>query len=407
MVCLIDKIRGFTAMAVGIEHRGPLWVDGQFTVKVRGPGSEPGRAFRVRRPFALIGRISGADLRIDDPAVDDRHTFLFLDRRGLLGVDLLSRTGTRFAAEEAAWSWLGPGDLVEIAGRRVEIVQLRVDGSTINPPLSNDNPFDEADASRLASLTLEPIEATGPPWMLGSALAFVGSGEACAIRIENASASTTHCALLRTPTHAYVIDLLGNRTLVNDRTVEGASMLLDGDCLTIGQARFRVRSIAPVVQELSTFSHKTSKSTELVINPPEAMLARIVQAADPALDGSNRQILDVLRQFQSDTATLLEMQMERIEALNREIASLRAEFEKSRGPLPTPAAPLRLDLTPPPLATTDESATWLLDRLNTLETASRSTWKDLLGRITSTGNARIDTEVVRSLVPTRPGTIRE
>ena len=53
-----------------------------------------------------------------------------------------------------------------------------------------------------------------------------------------------------------------------------------------------------------------------------------------------------------------------------------------RGPTRSPpAAPLRIDLKPaPPQATTDESASWLLDRLNTLETESRSTWKDLLGR---------------------------
>ena len=57
-------------MVVGRDDRGPLWVDGQFTVRVRGPGPEPGRIIRLRRPFALIGQIPGADIRIDDPAVD-------------------------------------------------------------------------------------------------------------------------------------------------------------------------------------------------------------------------------------------------------------------------------------------------------------------------------------------------
>jgi pSer/pThr/pTyr-binding forkhead associated (FHA) protein len=377
-------------MAVGKEVRGSLWVDGQFTVRVRGPGAEAGRAFRVRRPFALIGQIPGADLRIDDPEVDGRHAFLILDRRGLFGVDLLSRTGTRFAAATAPWSWLGPGDILEVAGRRIEIVQLRVDGSTINPPLSNDDPFAEVHASRLAALTLEPLDTPGPPWMLGSSLAFVGSGDACAIRIENASASTTHCALYRIGSNAYVIDLLGQRTLINDRAVEGASMLLDGDILTIGQARFLVKLDAQVVQELLLSTPVHSTSTELALAPREAMLARILDAADPAHAESTHEILDVLRQFQADAATLLEAQMERIDALNREIASLRDEVRDSRGP--------------PSRATTDESASWLLDRLNTLETESRSTWRDLLGRISSTVNPATDPGPGQSLAPTRPGT---
>jgi FHA domain len=386
-------------MAVGKEVRGPLWVDGQFTVRVRGPGSEPGRVVRVRRPFALIGQIPGADLRIDDPDVDGRHVFLLLDRRGIFGVDLLTRTGTRFAGAVSASSWLGAGDVLEVAGRRVELLQLRVDGSPIDPPLANVDLLADADPSELVAMTLEPLDSPGPPWMLGSALAFAGRGDACAIRIDHASASRTHCALLRGPSEAYVIDLLGRRTLVNERPVEGASALLDGDVLTIGQARFAIRverpslistsiqipqpdAINPVVP--MRLADACQGSRELALNPRETMLAMMLGAAESGRDSSRHEVLDVLRQFQSDTATLLEAQIERIETLNREIASLRNEVQGIRGPLGPPAPPLRLDLKPLEPAPSDESASWLLDRLNTLETESRSTWKDLLGRIAST-----------------------
>jgi hypothetical protein len=410
-------------MAVGKEVRGPLWVDGQFTVRVRGPGSEPGRVIRVRRPFALIGQIPGADIRIDDPAVDGRHGFLLLDRRGIFGVDLLTRTGTRFAGAVSASAWMGAGDVLEVAGRRVELLQLRVDGTPIDPPLANVDLLADADASELVELTLEPLDTPGPPWMLGSALAFVGRGEACAIRIDHVSASRTHCALLRGSSTAYVIDLLGRRTLVNERPVEGASALLDGDVLTLGQARFGVRverpsltststSIqihqpdainpgAPVV--LSRLANAYQGSQELALNPRETMLAMLLGAAESGRDSSSHEVLDVLRQFQSDTATLLEAQIERIEALNREIASLRNEVQGIRGPLGPPAPPLRLDLKPLEPAPSDESASWLLDRLNTLETESRSTWKDLLGRIASTVIPRsAPTPPGQSLASTRP-----
>jgi len=417
-------------MAAGKEVREPLWVDGQFTVRVRGPGPEPGRVVRVRRPFALIGQIPGADIRIDDPAVDGRHALLLLDRRGIFGVDLLTKTGTRFAGAASASAWLGAGDILEVAGRRVELLQLRVDGAPIDPPLSSDDPLADAHASGLAELTLEPLDFPGPPWMLGSALAFVGRGEACAIRIENASASRTHCALLRGHSTAYVIDLLGRRTLVNERAVEGASALLDGDILTIGQARFGVRIEAPSLPSrptdlpgldamesalpsvLARFADVPSgpagMSMELALGPRETMLAMLLGAVESGRDSSKFEVLDVLRQFQSDTATLLEAQIERIETLNREIASLRDEVRGRLGPIEPPAPPLRLDLvspTHPSGEPSDESATWLLDRLNTLETESRSTWKDLLGRIASTVTPRpAPNPPGQSLAPTRSGT---
>ena len=95
------------------------------------------------------------------------------------------------------------------------------------------------------------------------------------------------------------------------------------------------------------------------------------------------EILEALRQFQSDAATLLEAQVDRIEALNREIAALRDEVRGHRGP-PPPAARSASTSRPGPPPESDESAAWLLDRLNGLEPESRSTWKDLLGRIAST-----------------------
>jgi len=86
--------------------------------------------------------------------------------------------------------------------------------------------------------------------------------------------------------------------------------------------------------------------------------------------------------------------------MNREIAMLREEVREHLGPPPEPAEPLRLDLIPSPTAPSGKPASWLLDRLNTLETESRSTWKDLLGRIASTVSPR---SPAQSLVSTRPG----
>ena len=82
------------------DRPGALWADGEFTLRVRDGGSD--RIVTVRRPFALLGRIAGSDVGIDDRAVSARHTYLHLDRRGLFGVDLATRTGTRFEPDVTA-----------------------------------------------------------------------------------------------------------------------------------------------------------------------------------------------------------------------------------------------------------------------------------------------------------------
>ena len=398
-------------MAVGKDVRGALWIDGQFTIKVRSPGAESGRTFRVRRPFALIGRIQGADLRIDDSTVNDRHTFLLMDQRGILGVDLVTQTGTRFAGADTAWSWLGTGDILEVAGHRVEILQLKANATTINPPLSNDDPFGPATEARLASLTLEPLDHSGQPWQLGSTLAFMGSGDACAIRIDNPSASSVHCALLRDQTGAYLIDLIGQRTLCNGQAIQGATRLLNGDRVTIGSERFIVhieQNTLAHPNERETQRSSTSTSHDIVLHRPveqASLVARLVESS-PEENLSASVILDALRQFQSDAATLLEAQLERIDMLQREIASLRQEVRNApSGPRPAPrpkAPPLRLDLMPPAPpppseASNPASATWLLDRINSLETETRSTWKDLLGRITTSIQPRPQPDPTPSL----------
>ena len=394
-------------MAVGKQGSGPLWAVGQFTLRVRGPGTTPGRVVRIRKPFALIGRHPDADVWIDDPSVEDRHVVLLLDRRGLFGVDLLSASGTRFAGALAGSSWLSLGDLLEVAGRRIELVQIRVDGQAIDPPLSDDDPLSGIDDNSLVPLSLELIESAAPPWMIGSALAFLGGGDACAIKVENGSA--TNCALLRYHENAYVINLISDQTLINDAVVEGASALLDGDILTVGGSRFVVRigheSISRSENRPSTLAVLPNASTSIISDPRETLRAWLVEAVAEGLGSPHEQVLALLREFQLETSSLLEVQFARIEALHREIADLRAVVQgRHPGPnCPEPAPPLRMDLLPEaPSTPSEQSSTWLLERLGGLEQESRSTWRDLLGKITSTVGPRVQTpEPGGRLVSTR------
>lgn len=408
---------------------GPsLWVDGDMMFRVAGAGAEPDRLVKVRRPFALVGRSPDADIVVDDRAASARHAYLHLDRRGVYAVDLVTRTGTRIRGSDQLVGWLRPGDWIEVAGRRIELIRIRIDGAVVDPPPCDAELLADTERPTLAEVTLEPRRAGESPWVLGSELVFLGWSASCGIQVKDAAVGRTHCAVVRAPSGAYLVDLCGRQTWVEDRPVRGASALHDGDLLTLGSTQFTVRVEPPMqsavehpevipraqagqylarlndpgLPALPTHAGFPALSPEILpVESQGALLAWMLGAIQGGQGELMRRqgefqtaVTQVLKQIQRDNAALLGAQLERIESIDRELATLRAELERrntgpQRPPLPD-VEPLRIarpasaDDAPPEARA---STTWLLERVNQLETENRSAWKDLLGRLTQSRKA--------------------
>ena len=403
---------------------GPLWADGGFLLRVANPAGGPAREVRVDRPFGLIGRLAGADVQIEDRAVSGRHLYLHLDARGLFAVDLATRTGTRFEGRERPSGWLRPGQGLEVAGHRIELLECRLRGADRDRDQASDSaeggptgpPGDllaDAGGAPLARVTLFPSgPGGGHARTLGSELVFLGRGACCGVRIEAASASRTHCVLARTRGAAYVVDLIGRGTWINGRAIRGAALLPDGAVLTIGSASFEAR-VRPHGQPGDTLAVRASSRAELLPHeappgppafpplPPDAqgallawMMGQLHAQQGEAMRRQaefQRDLTSLVRQMQEDQATLLSEHLERTEAIQRELASLRQELDRRLAPhppaspteLPRPKAqPLQIDPTPRPAGDPDIATSWLIGRINQLEEESRSSWKNILGRFT-------------------------
>jgi pSer/pThr/pTyr-binding forkhead associated (FHA) protein len=372
----------------------------------------------IDRPHALVGRISGADVGIDDPAVSARHTYLHLDHRGLYAVDLATRSGTRVGDDGLASGWLGPGQVIEIAGHRLEVLTCRVDGAELLGAVSGttEDPLADAGPTPLARVTLYATREPRSPMVLGSELVFMGRSHSCGVQVEGESAARTHCVLARTRSAAYLVDLAGRGTWLNHRPQRGASVLTDGACVMIGTARFDVRVEPPWPPRTALVPARQSLPAEIVPAaaglpaelrnlpaPPPGMVAPENQAAVLAwmmgiLQAGQTEILRqqaefqhstalLVRQLHPDNSALLAKHLERVEAINRELASLRDEVRRRFDPAGAPsrpalpqAAPLRIAPHAPP-ADPSAATSWLLDRVSSLERENRSTWKDLLGRL--------------------------
>jgi hypothetical protein len=253
--------------------------------------------------------------------------------------------------------------------------------------------------------------------VLGSELVFLGRSAACGVRIDADSASRTHCVLVRSRRGAYVVDLVGRGTWLNGRPLRGASALADGDSLMIGSARFEARIEPPWIRRLGSAlvpaapAPAPAPTTELIgaLPPPPpgllgadgqaTALAWMMQVLQAGQDEILRQqaefqqaMAQVVRQMHQDNTTLLARHLDRVDAINRELSSLRDEIRHRFGPgdapaTPRPAAPalppappLRIAPTGPPPDPAAATA-WLLDRVGKLEQEGRSSWRDLLGRL--------------------------
>lgn len=428
----------------------PLWVEGEFTLRIRAGSTE--RVERIRRPFALLGRIAGSDVRIEDRAVSARHVYLHLDRRGVFGVDLATRTGTRFGEPAHSSGWLRPGQSFEVAGRRIELAEIRLEEpgpDQAREPLATD-PLTDAGGTPLVGVTLHAMHAQHVPRALGSELVFVGRGHSCAVRVEGATASRVHCVLLRTAHAAYVVDLIGRGTWLGSQPVTGAAALNDGDLLTIGSARFRVQIVPagewlPALRPPGQLPTRVNPAGPLAAwpagfggEPPSlpdllppgapplpnmipaeaqgAMLAWMMGALQAGqAEAMRRQgefhlaLTRLIQQMQRDNAAMLTEHLDRMERIDRELAALRSEIYQrfgsteaasamaSAAALPGHTAPgpededvpptLRIAPVPKP-PDTDPAATasWLIARISQLEGEQRSTWKEMITRIT--GRAR-------------------
>jgi pSer/pThr/pTyr-binding forkhead associated (FHA) protein len=379
-----DRTRG--------SPQAPLWVAGGFAVRLGG------RILRIDRPYAVVGRAPGADLRVAADGASLRHAYLHLDPRGrLFAVDLASRTGLRVDGEPRRDGWVGPGQSLEVAGTTIEV--LGVDGDGAPGAGAEGGSLIEDDGGGLVPATLTPDRPAAVPRALASALVFLGRGACCGLRVDDPSAARVHLAVVRTASAAFAVDLVGAGVRRNGRPAPGASRLDDGDLLAVGREALRVRVGHPAARRALTPAPFAFDEVDGVRIPAAAVeLLPAAPAGDEALiawglravrDGQGELLRrqgdfqEALARAVRDQSALLRESLQRMEHISRELADLRAELARATAPAPAalPSGPLRLPRLEPAEAPSGRSTSWLLDRVQRLEDENRASWRDLIGRL--------------------------
>jgi pSer/pThr/pTyr-binding forkhead associated (FHA) protein len=204
-------------------------------------GARGGRRRRaIPRPFAVVGRSAGCDVRLASARVAPRHAYFQLIGGRLAVFDLGARGGLRWDDGRPARSgWLDPGRVVQIGPYQVR--RLAADSAEADPTAGPPHNLRWTGGGPNVVLIF-PDQATGPVrWKMTRAVTLVGRAPGCRVRLPDESVSWYHAGLVRTPAGVWLVDLhsRGGVTINGGPTRYGP--VADGDEVSVGRFRMVVR----------------------------------------------------------------------------------------------------------------------------------------------------------------------
>lgn len=201
--------------------------------------------FNVDEPFAIVGRASSCQVRLNHPDVNYRHAYLQVIDGRVYCYDLDSDHGVRWGARLRKKGVLTARDVLNIGPFSIRLSQAAAYGPAVN---SADTEWDLKNEP-IEGLALRFMNASGrtshsPLRPLRAAITLLGRSGRSHCKLSDTSVSQVHCSIVRTAETLWVIDLLGrDGTSVNGRSVRFARFE-DGDELTLGRFRMQLCEVA-------------------------------------------------------------------------------------------------------------------------------------------------------------------
>jgi pSer/pThr/pTyr-binding forkhead associated (FHA) protein len=325
---------------------------GSLGVRIEGPGPEDGTRLELHRPFLVVGRDRSADLVIDRSEVSRHHAYFQVVDGEVFCVDLVSRTGIRWAGEARPAGWVDRDQGVEIGPYRVRLEHQanssRASGRDTGLPISRSFRWGQLTDARIDFLG---ADSSREPWTASRVLILIGRSPICRIRFPGPGISRIHAALLRTPDGVWVVDLQGTGAVRVGDLACRSKRLEDRDEVAVGAHRFRVRlgSEATRTDLARTSSGHGGrpgrvKADRIDLNGfTDPLTARLLQEFDRMHQRTTQQFQQALLmmfQMHQDQMGLIRDELSRLDQLEEEQKRLQAEM--ARGGPSTPRLALRL-----------------------------------------------------------------
>lgn len=256
-----------------------------------GAGTLEQKSWSLIRPVTLIGLSHHAHIRIEGQGIEPVHAALLNTADAIILADLDSRAGIFFANQKVKTRVLQPGESF-----RLGTCLLRVDLVSS----ANRHTMMESLLSLPTLVTLTSTRGLAGEWSTQAVGTVIGSREGCDIRLESKDVLPQHALLSRVGRQVVLASLAADKSIrINSNTV-AASVLENGDTLTIWPTVLRVsmgghstpRTFAdngkqPVqLQERQTLSTPSQESS---LRKFDAITEPAVQEDDPATEPAEQE----------------------------------------------------------------------------------------------------------------------
>lgn len=337
---------------------------------------------------------------LDHPDVSRRHAYLQLVDGRPFVVDLESRTGVRIDGQSARSGWVDR--TVEIGPYRIEVGPEGLEEPDPGPA-SPSGPFDVRHPGQGGGPEIVLESKGSRSWRMKTGMVLIGTAPDCRVRIQSDSVSRHHAALLRGPSGAWVVDLLGRGGLFVNGDLARAARLGHGDDLRVGRVRLKV-CLGTDLPALSTpFSNRAPLPLP-AFSPSVLPALPVVQDQDPRFEALVRQfgqmqqqmfdqfqqalmmMFQVFRTMHQDQVELVKAELERVQSLGRELEALQARAEAAasqpaRSPAPSVPRPPLASAHPPSTADPDVHL-MLHRRIAAIQEERQGRWQKVLNLMT-------------------------
>ncbi|WP_435011855.1 FHA domain-containing protein (plasmid) [Tundrisphaera lichenicola] len=334
---------------------GATGLVGPLRVRLEGPGLQGPSTFEFDQPFLVVGRVRSADLVIDHPEVSRLHAYFQIVDGRVFVVDLGSRTGVRWEDGLRSAGWVDPVRGVQIGPNRIHFDSGAAGTSGLEErggslPISRSFRWGMPSEAWLEFPGAIPPRT---PWRFSRSMILMGRSPICRVQLDGPKIGQAHASIVRTPVGDWVVDLLCPGGLSVEGRSTRAARLADGDRIEIGghQVGYRLGATSTRTDLASRAPTSLHSSNGRRVADDASIQSRIDLSgvADPVtarlLDELNRTNLRTADQFREAMLLMFRMHQDqmdmiregfsRLDLLENEQESLRAEMNRIKLPQPS------------------------------------------------------------------------
>jgi pSer/pThr/pTyr-binding forkhead associated (FHA) protein len=218
---------------------------GALCLDVASAGAATPQHVRLQQAFAVLGNHPRAHVRLRDPDLNQRHTYLQVIDGSVFAFDLETRAGTRWGQDARRSGWVAPDSPLGLGGKTVRVVDPARLGDPELDPLAPAS----LERHNCAALHLEITADQERPvrWTGNRRMFLIGTSQICKVRLHSPEISRIHASVISTPRGTWIVDLLSRSGFSVNGKKTPVARLDPGDQLCLGRFLIHLHAEQPTL----------------------------------------------------------------------------------------------------------------------------------------------------------------